>query len=173
MKRTIWIFGLVLGLIQCINMIYMVNLCYQNPAFESNDLLGYTVLVILNLLTFFGILNYRNKELGGYIKFGKAFQVGALIVTVASVLYVVVWLFYFYNFVPDWIESYTKHVMIEVERNGATADELKAQQEQMASFANMYENPVFVVLITFAEILPVGLLVALLSALVLQRKMKK
>jgi hypothetical protein len=33
-----------------------------------------------------------------------------------------------------------------------------------------YKNPLFVVLITYAEVLPVGLIVAFVSALILKRK---
>ena len=42
----------------------------------------------------------------------------------------------------------------------------------MQSYQEMYKNPVFVVLMTYAEVLPIGLLVTLISALVLKRKVK-
>jgi hypothetical protein len=37
----------------------------------------------------------------------------------------------------------------------------------------MYENPLFVVLITYSEVLPVGLVVAFISSLILKRKPKR
>lgn len=170
MKKNVLIYGLIMGVLFCANMIYTVNLCYSNPEYESNDLLGYTLMVVVNALTFVGILNYRNKELGGYISFGKAFKVGAFMVLLASAMYVIVWLFYFYNFVPDWMDAYTKHVLVQAQRDGATAAELAQQTEQMEQFKELYKSPVMVVLITFAEILPVGLIVALISALILRKK---
>jgi len=42
----------------------------------------------------------------------------------------------------------------------------------MAEFKEMYKNPLYVVLITYTEVLPVGLIVALVSALILKRKNK-
>ena len=67
MKRYIFIFGLVLGTILCVNMVYMVNLCYTNPDFSGNELIGYADMVLIFSRIFFGVRNYRNKELGGHI----------------------------------------------------------------------------------------------------------
>jgi phage shock protein PspC (stress-responsive transcriptional regulator) len=36
----------------------------------------------------------------------------------------------------------------------------------------MYKNPVYVVLMTFLEVLPVGILISLIAAFVLKRKPK-
>lgn len=170
MKRNVFIFGLILGTILCVNLVYMVYLCYYNPNFESNDVIGYAALVVIFSLTFFGIRNYRNNELNGAISFGNAFKTGALIVLLASTMYVVVWLFYYYLFVPDFIDKYILHVLKEATRNGASATDLAAKTKEMDSFKEMYKNPVFVILITFAEVLPIGLVVALVSALILKRK---
>lgn len=95
MKRNVWIFGLVMGSILCINMVYMVHLCYTNPDFKSNDLVGYAGMVVIFSLIFFGVKNHRDKQLDGFISFGQAFKMGILIATIASIMYVVVWLFYY------------------------------------------------------------------------------
>lgn len=102
MKRNVLIFGLILGTILAGNAVYMTNLLYHNPAFESNDVVGYTAMVIVFSLTFFGIRNYRNKELNGVISFGKAFKTGALIALIGSTMYVVIGLSFYYLFVPDF-----------------------------------------------------------------------
>jgi hypothetical protein len=165
MKKNIWIFGLTLGAILCVNMIYAVNLCYTNPDFESNDVLGYAVMVVIFSLIFFGVRNYRNKQLNGFISFGKAFKTGALIALVASTVYVAVWLFYYYLFVPDFLDVYIPHVLKETPET-----DLPAKTREMENFKEMYENPLFVILITYSEVLPVGLIVTLISALVLKKK---
>jgi amino acid transporter len=170
MKRNVLIFGLVLGTLLCINMVYMANLCYTNPDFESNDVIGYTVLVVVFSLTFFGIKNYRDKELNGVITFGKAFKTGALIAFFGATAYVVVWLFYYYLFIPDFLDKYIPHAMLEATRDGASASELATKKEEMQQFKEMYQNPVFVVLISYAEVFPIGLIVALISALILKKK---
>jgi hypothetical protein len=170
MKRNVLIFGLILGTILSINMGYMVNMVCNNPEMERNDVVGYAAMVVVFSLTFFGTRNYRNKQLGGVISLGRAFQTGALIALVGATLYVVTWLFYYYLFVPNFIDQYTAHVLREATREGATAAELAAKTEEMKQFKEMYKSPLFVVLITYIEVLPVGLVVAFVSALVLKRR---
>lgn len=169
-KRNVLIFGLIMGLIMCVNMVYMVALCYNNPEFIGNDVMGYAAMIVIFSLTFFGVRNYRNKELNGVISFGKAFKTGALIVLVSATMYVVVWLFYYYLFVPDFMDKYNAHVLHQLSAKGASTAEVAAKTKEMANFTEMYKNPFFVVLITYAEVLPVGLVVALVSALILKKK---
>ena len=170
MKRNILIFGLVLGAILCVNMVYMVNLCYNNPDFKPYDILGYAAIVVIFSLIFFGIRNYRNKQNGGVISFGKAFKTGFLIALVGSTMYVVVWIFYYYLFVPDFLDKYIPHVLKEAANKGDAA--LAAKTSEMENFKEMYKNPLFVILITYSEVLPVGLIVALVSSLILKKKNK-
>jgi hypothetical protein len=82
----------------------------------------------------------------------------------------VVWLFYYYLFVPNFIDQYTAHALRQATRDGATATELAAKTNELKQFGEMYKNPAFVVLTTYAEVLPIGLVVAFISALVLKKK---
>lgn len=172
MKKNVLIFGAIIGTILCVNMIVMVNLVCTNPGMETNDYLGYAAMVVVFSLIFFGIRNYRNKELNGMISFGKAFKTGFIITLIASTMYVVVWLVYYYLFMPDFLDHYTQHVLHVASKDGATGAELAAKTEEMREFGEMYENPLFVVLITYFEVLPVGVLVTLISALILKNKKK-
>lgn len=168
MKKTVLIFGLIIGTILCVNMIIMVNMMYTHPDFKGNDLVGYAAMVVLFSLIFFGVRNYRNKTLDGSITFGKAFKTGALIALIGATIYVVVWLLYYYLFVPDFMEVYTNYVL----ENCDKAD-LPAKREEMANFKTLYKNPFFVILITYSEVLPIGLVVALISAFILKNKKKE
>ena len=170
MKRNVFVFGLILGTILAINMVLLVNMLYNNPDMKSNEIIGYAAMIVVFSLTFFGIRNYRNKQLNGVISLGKAFKTGALIALVGSTMYVVTWLFYYYLFVPDFIDIYSTYVLDSATRDGATPAELSAKTEQMVQFKEMYKNPLFVILITYSEVLPIGLIVAFISALILKRK---
>ena len=172
MKRNVWIFGLILGVVLAGNMVFMVNLLYTNPDFERNDVAGYAGMVVVFSLIFFGIRNYRNKQLEGMISFGHAFKTGALIALIGSTMYVVTWLFYYYLFVPDFIEQYSMCVLNAANREGATQAELAAKRQEMEQLKEMYKSPFFIVLMTYAEVLPVGLVVALVSSLILKKKSK-
>lgn len=148
-------------------MVLLVNVIYNNPTVKANDIVGYAAMVVMFSLIFFGVRNYRNKQLNGFITFGKAFKMGALIALVSSTIYVVAWLFYYYLFVPDFVDVYTERVL-----NTCSPSDLEAKTKQMASFKEMYKNPLFVILITYSEILPIALVVALVSALILRKKQK-
>ncbi|MBD3616214.1 MAG: DUF4199 domain-containing protein [Gracilimonas sp.] len=170
MKRNVLIFGSIIGVILIFHIIYMVHLMYSKPDFQSNDVLGYIFLFGVFSLVFFGVRNYRNKELDGFISLGKAFKTGALIALLAATFYVVFWLFYYYLYVPDFLDKYIEHVMLEAALEGATEAELAAQSEQMDQFKSWYQSPFMVVFITYMEVLPIGLVVAFISSLVLKKK---
>lgn len=137
----------------------------SNPDYKGNDVVGYATMVIMFSLIYFGVRDYRNNYLDGKIGFSKAFKMGALICLVASTIYVVVGLIYYYLFVPDFIDIYANYLI----RNSAP-DEVEATKAQMANFKEMYKNPLFVILITYMEVLPIGMIVALFSALIIKKK---
>jgi amino acid transporter len=167
MKRTVLLFGTILGALLCINLVYAVNLIYNSPDFKGNDVLGYIAMVLVFSLTFFGIRSYRNKQLNGFISFGKAFKTGALIALLGASLYVAFWMFYYYLVVPDFLDKYIPHALAACRNDPA---KLETTTKQMESLRAMYKNPLLVILLTYMEVLPVGLLVALVSALILKRK---
>jgi hypothetical protein len=170
MKRTILIFGSILGVILAGNAVYMVSWICRDPYFKSNDVLGYAAMVIVFSLIFFGVRNFRNKQMNGVITLGKAFKTGALIALLGSTIYVVVGLSYYYLFAPEFMDQYTLHVLHSATLDGATETQLAAKVQEMEQFKTMYKNPLFVVLITYTEVLPIGLIVAFISALILKRK---
>lgn len=170
MTRNVLIFGCILGAIISLNLIYTVNLLYSDPGFKANDVVGYAAMVVIFSLSFFGIRNYRNRQLGGVISFGRAFKTGALIALLGSTIYVIFWLFYYYLVVPDFLDKYIAHVMTSCTRDGLSASAIADKSKEMTEFREMYKSPLFVILMTYAEVLPVGLVVALISALILKRK---
>ncbi len=165
MKKIILIFGLVIGAILAANAVIHMNMMYSNPDYKGNDVLGYATLVIIFSLIYFGVRNYRNNHLDGKISFLQAFKAGALICLVASTIYTVIGLLYYYLFVPDFIDVFTEYVI----RNSAP-DEVEAKTAQMANFKEMYKNPLFAIFITYMEVLPIGMIVALFSAFFVKKK---
>lgn len=169
MKKTVLIFGLVMGAIFAAGTIYMSELLfYKNPEIKSNDFLGYVVMVVIYSLIFIGIRNYRNHQLKGMISFKKAFKTGTMITVIASTLYVIICLVYLYRFAPDYMDKYTEYVL----RHTAPSEQ-DAKMQAMENLKTMYKNPFFVILFTYAEILPIGLVVTLISSLILKKKAVK
>ncbi|TDB61136.1 DUF4199 domain-containing protein [Arundinibacter roseus] len=170
MKRIILIFGTIAGLLVSAFMVWSISTCYQSDNFEGNVFLGYASMILAFAFIFVGVKNYRDSISDGTLSFKKAFLIGLYITLVASTIYVVIWLVDYYFFIPDFMDRYTDYVLKEAGTSGATATELAKQKADMETYKSMYQNPLFVILFTYAEILPVGLIVSLISALILKRK---
>lgn len=173
MKKIVIVCGLISGSIVAIMMVTMIAACYRNADFEGNVFLGYATMLIAFSLIFVGIKNYRDKYNNGVISFGKAFKIGLFISLIAGTVYVVVWLVDYYLFVPDFMDKYTTYVLKQATADGASQLELNSKATEMEDFKQMYKSPLMVVLFTYFEILPVGLVVTLISALLLKRKEKQ
>lgn len=170
MKKNVLVFGLISGAIISLMMVFSVLWCYKDPNFKGNMVLGYAGMLIAFSFIFVGIKNYRDKYNNGAVTFGKAFKVGLLIALIAATAYVVVWLFDFYLFVPDFMDKYNAHMLKEAREAGADAATLAKKTAEAENFKQLYKNPLFVILITYAEVLPLGIVIALISALILKRK---
>jgi hypothetical protein len=176
MKKNIIVYGLIAGIVVSIAMLSSVNYlshCEGNVDWGTSMLIGYASMLIAFSLVFVGIRNYRNKYNGGVISFGKAFKIGGLIVLIASTIYVIAWLIDYYFFIPDFMEKYSAQMLGELKASGASQAKIDEETKEMANFARMYKNPLFNAMITYTEILPVGLVVTLISSLILKRKAKQ
>src|SRR5215510_9907940 len=174
MKKNIIIYGLIAGIIVSILMLISVNsINHREGNFDYNKSLfiGYASMLIAFSLVYVGIRNYRDKYNNGVVSFGKAFKIGIMIVLIASTIYVVAWLIDYYFFIPDFMEKYSAHMLDELKTSGASQMEIDKQAKEMADFAVKFKNPFFNAMMTYAEILPVGLVVTLISSLILKRKL--
>ncbi len=170
MKKNVLTHGLIAGGLIATFMVFMVQQLYKDPNYKSSELLGYTSMILAFSLIFVGIKNFRDKNNEGVISFGQALKVGLLITVVASTVYVITWLIVYYGFIPDFMDKYSAHMIADSQAKGLSQMELDKQIADVNSMKEMYKNPLFVILITYAEILPVGLVISLLSAFILKRK---
>ncbi|CAN5731330.1 hypothetical protein BH11BAC3_BH11BAC3_37150 [soil metagenome] len=173
MKKIILVTGLIGGTIVSIMLIYATWHITQTDDFEGNMFLGYATMILAFSLIFVAVKQVRDKENNGVISFGKAFKTGLFVTLVTSTMYVLVWLVCYYFFTPDFMDKYTACVLKNATRDGATAAEMTEKVAEMKSYREMYKNPLFVILLTYMEILPVGLIVSLITALILKRKINK
>lgn len=170
MKTTVLRFGLASGAVLVVMGAVTLPLCMNGVIdFDSQEIVGYSAMVLAFLFVFFGIRSHRDGAGGGTITFGKAFQVGILITLVTCAVYVVCWEIVYYGFMPDFVDTYSTHVVDKLRLSGATEEAIAAKQSQMADFKEWYRNPLFNVAITFMEVFPVGLIVTLVSAAILRR----
>ena len=172
MKKNVLVFGLISGLVVSTLMAISMVTMYNNPDAGHGGgsmIIGYLSMLVAFSLIFVAVKNYRDKQNGGVISFGKAFKIGLLIALIGSTMYVIMWALLYNFYMPDFMDRYCAQM---IENAKATSSPAKIQEltEQMNTQKEMYKNPLFFVLFTYFEILPVGLLVSLVTALILKRK---
>lgn len=170
MHKIVWRFGLlsgvVLGGLLAASVPWMRS---ESIDFDQAALFGYASMVAAFVFVFLGIRAYRNEVGDGSLGFGRGLAVGALITVVAATVYVVTWQVLHTVFIPDFVERYADHSLAAMRADGATAEVIRRAEEDMARFATLYANPFFRVGITYLEVIPVGLVVSAVSAVVLRR----
>lgn len=161
-------YGIISGVLFSASMVAMVNSVYKNPDAQGSDYVGHLIMIAIFILIFIGVRQHRNKERGGTMTFGQGFKAGLLMSLIASTIYVLTWLVYHYAFIPDFMEVYSAQVLSQT-----PAEELADKTAEIEKYKEWYKNPLFVVLLTYVEILPMGILVSLISALVWKKRGKK
>lgn len=170
MKKVVLVNGIIAGLIVSTLMVLSTLYFKSTGDFENGMIYGYASMILAFIFIFVGVKTFRDKYNSGLISFGKAFKIGILIALIGSTFYVVTWLIeYFYVF-TDFAEKYAAETIAKAKASGATEAELAKKSAEMAQFNQMYKNPFFNALITYMEILPVGLVVSLISAFFLKKK---
>jgi len=169
MKRTALTFGLIAGAILSVMM--LVTLPFHEAIdFDNLEVIGYSTMVLAFLLVFFGVRSYRDNVAGGTVGFGRAFGVGVLIVAVASACYVATWQVIYFKLSPGWGASYQAHILDQMQADGESEQAIARKRTELAEFEELYRNPAINAAITFLEPLPVGLVMALVSAGLLSRR---
>jgi hypothetical protein len=166
MTRYVLTYGAISGAIA--GAVLTVGIASGSSNHTTSLWFGYLVMLVALSLIFVGVKRYRDLQCGGVIRFGRAFLLGLGIAAVAGVIYALIWESYLdisgYDFMADYSKSVLKHMRAE----GATPAAIQAKAAEMNAMAESYSNPLFRIPMTFVEIFPVGLLVALVSAALLR-----
>jgi hypothetical protein len=175
MKKTVLTYGLLGGLIiVLLGAITRPLFINADGKFDmtTGELVGYVNMILSLSMVFFGIRQYRDKHLGGTITFKKALWVGFLIALIASLMYVAGWMIYFNTseVAQTFPQQYLDYMKTSWAEAGKSAEEITKLTDQYLRNMEMYKNPFFMAAITLMEILPVGFLIALISAFILRKK---
>jgi hypothetical protein len=167
--KTILIFGLISGAVSSLMMVTTVPFAHR-IGYNQALVLGYTTIVLSFLLVYFGIRSYRDNAANGQITFSKAFAIGICITLISCIFYVATWEIIYFNFMHNFMDQYSAHMIEKLKASGANAVVIQAQLQQQEHFKQLYENPFFNAAMTFIEPFPVGLVISLVSAAVLRKK---
>lgn len=175
MKKTVLKYGLWAGGLVSVIMMTSMILCYKQPEMWMGNaamIVGFGSMLLAFSFIYVAIKHYRDKLNDGYISFGKAFKIGFLVTLIASTMYVATWALVYNFYMPDFMEVYVAHTQQQAEASGTLA-EAQAKAAEMEQYKQWYKNPLLFALITYSEIMPVGLLVTLISSLILMRKRRQ
>jgi hypothetical protein len=171
MKKIVLTFGTISGCILVVlSGMWLFYLRSRDFHMEGGELIGYSTMFLAYIVVFFGIRQYRDEVGGGTITFGRAFKVGILMVLIVSAMYVTLWEIVYYNFMPDFAEKYAATQIEKMRASGATEAAIAKTTQEMARFAELYKNPLINIGMTLLEVFPLGLIMTLVSAAILQRR---
>jgi uncharacterized protein DUF4199 len=161
-------YGIVSGLIIGIPMIWRMLAAKPGEVPVVGMLITYLVMLVALTAVFLGIKAYRDKVLGGAIRFLPALGLGLGISAIASLLYVLCWEFSsaFSSF--DFVAFYKAYMIDSVKATNPSPEVLQKAVADAEAFAVMYANPFYRLPMTFIEMFPVGVLVSLISAAILR-----
>ena len=169
MRKTVLTFGLIAGGIMSAMMLIVIPF-EEQIGYDRAEIVGYTAMVLSFLLVFFGVRSYRDNVLGGTISFGRAFAAGALIVAISSVCYTATWELVYFKIAPGFQAKFLARMVDDAKAKGGTPEAVEKRVAQIERYASMYKNPLTNSAITFLEPLPVGLVIALVTAGIVRRK---
>lgn len=167
MLRIILIYGVIGGIIVAVPMLVSTFTLTEDTVPENAALYGYLSMLLAFTMVFVGIKHYRDKVLGGVIRFLPALGVGLGISAVASLFWVVGWEITLATGF-DFGSAYMDSVVTAAQARGAPAAEIEQIRAETAEFLASYANPLVRLPMSFVEMFPIGVLISLISAAVLR-----
>lgn len=173
MRKNILVFGFIAGGILILFTLCVSVLSKYLHGYLDNAVAGYTAMIIAFSFIFVAVKNFRDKYNAGVISFGQACWIGLGISLIGSTCYVAAWLIEYYCFMPDFMDKYTAGLIDQAKHSGLSPAELDKRIAAINHEKELYNNPVIVVLQTYLEVLPVGVVISLINALILRRRKPK
>jgi hypothetical protein len=158
MTRIILTYGLISGLVVITGIIGTI------VGKTSSTWLGYLIMLVALSSILVGVKQHRDQALGGVISFRTALLTGLGIAVVASLAYVAVWEAYLAATHYTFMDQYAAQTLEAKRAAGVTGPAFEKVAAEMEALRRNYANPLFRLPMTFVEIFPMGLLIALVSA---------
>jgi hypothetical protein len=167
MVRVIVLYGLVAGAVVFVGIVGSIVVSHGAPP-HSTAWMGYLVMLAAMSAIVVGVRDYRDRTLGGVIKFHIGFLIGLAIAAVASAAYSAVWEIYLAATHYSFMDRYAGEILAGKRAAGVTGAAYARAVAEVEAMRRHYANPVYRVAITFMEVFPIGFVVALASAALLR-----
>ena len=171
MKKTVLVYGFISGGVMAA-LVFITCMIYKRNGFSHGEIVGYTGMLASFAFIYLGMVSYRNKVGGGQVKYGQALLIGVLIAFISSTCYVISWDIVFHTMFPDFMDKYAADALAQLQQKGASAAEIAKKTQELQGYKDMYKNPVTMVLLTYMECFPVGVVISLICAFLVRLKKK-
>jgi Protein of unknown function (DUF4199) len=169
MNKDVWKYGLLSGFALAIMMSATVPFEHHTNMHWAM-VIGYTTMVLSFLIVFVGVKHYRDTECGGSISFGRAFAAGGLMMLISCLCYVAAWESLNATVEKNFAHEYAAALVKRAQNSGLQGAALERKIAEAHEFEAKYSNPLYRAFMTLLEPLPVGIVMALVTAGILRRK---
>ena len=169
MKKAVWKYGLLSGLLLAVLLALTVPFEHHTSA-RFGMAIGYTIMVLSFLIVFVGVKHYRDVECQGSISFGRALGTGVLMMLISCACYVAMWEVLVATVEKNFAHDYAASMVKRAQNSGLQGAALNAKIAEYRKFEETYSNPLYRMAMTLLEPLPVGIVMALVTAGILRRK---
>jgi Protein of unknown function (DUF4199) len=171
MRKVILTYGMIAGVIVSVMILGSLPLWNRGILnFDNGEIVGYTTIVISLSMVFFGIKSCRDYHFNGSITFWQGIKIGLLITLIASVMYALTWEFSLRSLAPDFSDKMWQHYIDNAKNESQNEAELKAAVQQVETWKEWYKNPLLRLGLMLMEIVPVGVVITIISAVILRKK---
>ncbi|HYE56844.1 MAG TPA: DUF4199 domain-containing protein [Chitinophagaceae bacterium] len=167
MKKTVLRYGL-LASVTVVGLFVFGFTVLRKMGYESQEVYGYTSMVLALLFVFFGIRHYRDKVNNGVLSFGKGMKVGTLIVLIPALAFGIFDVLYVLVFNPEFFDQYMEHQLKSMKETMSAA-EFEVAAKQLAVQQEMFSNPLITFTVMFLTVFMIGIIVTVISSLILRR----
>jgi hypothetical protein len=169
MKKIILTYGIIAGIMVSALMLLGIFI-NKDHDLTLGMIYGYATMIMAFSMIYVAIRQFRNQFMDGKISFGKALLIGLGITLIASTFYVLTWEIEYKYVFPDFMQGYAKSSLESMKTSGASAASIQKATSEMDEMVKSYNDPLYRIPLTYAEILPVGVLISLICAFILKRK---
>jgi prepilin signal peptidase PulO-like enzyme (type II secretory pathway) len=168
-KKSVAMHGITYGAITAVVVIIVSLVLYILDLHLNKSVTWITYLFIVAGVIW-GQFEYRNKVLGGYIAYGKAFSAGFMIVLFSGI-FLLIYNFIFFQFIaPGAIDE-----IMEMQRQStidSSPQMTEEQVDQAMEIARRFSSPVMISIWGFISQLLIGAVVCLITSLFVKKEDK-
>ena len=135
---------------------------------ETQEILGYTTIVISLLFVYFGIRHWRDNYNTGRLSFGQGLKLGTLITLFPSIAFGLLTWLEMSVLDPEFSNKYYAYYVQKMKAS-TPPDKLQEALQKLESEKEMFSSPFLQFAVMFLTVFLIGIVITVISSLILQR----